>query len=154
MDVEEFNDYIDNFNNSDPRIFMIKLDLDNPTQLKLMRAYCYLRYLGADVYTMRTNKGWHIYAIFPRPINDPMNIRMMLGDDEGRIEFDEIREKMNLEEWKDTLFVVKYIITPKGIRKVHEETYMDPFYEPFFMLKEKPRTKRTGKRLKRKLYIR
>lgn len=116
---------------------LLKLDLDRPTQFMLLRAYFLLRYLGADVYTFRTNKGWHIYAAFNSDSESTLDLRAYLGDDPGRIEFDEIREKLGLYDWEDTLFAEKYIISRRGIRKVHSEIESNPLYEPFHIAREK-----------------
>ena len=114
---------------------VLKLDFDKPTQIKLLKAYFYLKYMGCKVFTFSTRKGWHIYAILPRDIDleKELRLRMLLGDDEGRIFFDEIREKLGLSDWEDTLFQEKYIVTKKGIKKVHEEISANPLYEPFYL---------------------
>jgi len=114
---------------------LLKLDFDKPTQLQVMRAYFLLKYIGCKVYTFTTRKGWHIYAILPKDIDidKQLALRMMLGDDEHRIIFDEVREKLGLQAWEDTLFAEKYVISEKGIRKLHEEIPSNPLYEPFHL---------------------
>lgn len=114
---------------------LLKLDFDRPTQFQIMRAYFYLKYIGAKVFTFSTKKGWHFYAILPKDIDvkDELELRQMLGDDEGRIEFDEARIKLGLLDWVDTLFEEKYVISNKSVTKVHEEIPANPLYEPFYL---------------------
>lgn len=114
---------------------IVKLDFDKPTQFILLRAYFTLKYLGAKVFTFRTNKGWHIYALFDKEGKSPLDLRRYLGDDEGRIEFDEVREQLGLYDWMDTLFTEKYVVSKQGIKKVHEEMPANPLYEPWVLRK-------------------
>lgn len=116
---------------------ILKLDLDRPTQLQLLKAYFLLQYIGCKVFTFTTRKGWHIYAILPHDIDidKELDLRGMLGDDIGRIYFDEVKEKLGLISWEDTLFFEKFLVSTDGIRKMHEEIPGNPLYEPFHLQK-------------------
>lgn len=115
---------------------VVKFDYDRPFQLQVLRAYFFLKYLGADVFTYKTKNGWHIYAVFPREISKQANLtlRRELGDDPHRIWFDEVRIMNNvLEDWFDTLFIEK--VTIKNGKKVSKgrEELANPLYEPWFL---------------------
>lgn len=122
----------------------IGIDLDNPSQIRLLRAYLMAKNIG-DVLILRTGlKGDHHYHIrikLNREISLESNIeiRRFLGDDESRLKWDERRLRIpKLRSWIDTVFNLKGISMRRryGKRKIKvvsvEEYGYYPLSLPFF----------------------
>jgi hypothetical protein len=104
----------------------IGIDLDSKNRLRLLMTYLNAsRYGKVKVY--ETKKGYHI--IIERPwnnTNENMLIRQILGDDPERLDYDELKQRLELNEFIDTMFEVK---KEKG--KISREIEINPLSEAY-----------------------
>ena len=87
----------------------IGVDLDNPTQLKLLKTFFNASHFFPDskIEVLETGHGYHIKVWRNHLLQDNFTVRMCLGDDQMRLEADEFRVRLGLDHWVDTLFSFK-----------------------------------------------
>ena len=110
---------------------MITVDLDNPSELRLLISYFNAKQISDDVTIKRTRKGYHIYLPVEVDGWKALDIRAYLADDEERLWLTYLRARILNEEPLDVVFYRKMY---RG-RWVYEEEY-NPLHKPFWM----PRT--------------
>ena len=93
------------------RVARLTVDLDHASRLRLLSSYFNARHLfpEAPIKVTETGQGHHI-RVFQAGIGveDNLKIRANLGDDKGRLWFDEMRIRIGLVDWVDTLFQAKF----------------------------------------------
>lgn len=89
----------------------VTVDLDNPSQLQLLKTYFNMKQLGeVEVCISSSGKGYHlIVSGLPLTFQKALELRRLLTDDNNRIWFDEYGHK---NKPKQVLF------TKKGKRKI------------------------------------
>lgn len=87
----------------------IGLDLDGKNQLRLLKAYFTARHMFPNIRVdvLETGKGFHLKIWTVNDVDENIEVRRCLGDDADRLFVDELRRKMGLEGWIDTLFSFK-----------------------------------------------
>jgi hypothetical protein len=103
----------------------IGIDLDSKNRLRLLITYLNARRYG-KVKIFETNKGYHI--LIERPWNPEENIilRQILGDDPERLDYDDLKQRLKLIEFIDTMFEVK-----KDNGKISREVEINPLSEAY-----------------------
>ena len=88
----------------------IGIDLDKVSRFTLLKTYFNARYFYPDVPidVKATAHGVHIRIHKKNSLQENINARRLLGDDSTRIFADEMRIRMGLPEWVDTLFNFKH----------------------------------------------
>ena len=112
------------------RAFRIGIDLDNMSQFTLLKTYFNARYFYRDypIEVKATAHGVHIRIYKVHSIEENLNARRLLGDDSTRLFVDEIRLRMGLDDWIDTLFNWK---RKKGKTTREEKEEMNVLSLPF-----------------------
>lgn len=78
-----------------------------------------MKRLSSKVVVYRTRKGYHIQGWFrDRTAKQNMDVRMLLGDDVGRLQLDSLRLAEGYDENIETLFVLGK--TVKGVKSMEE----------------------------------
>lgn len=89
----------------------IGIDLDNPSQLKLLIVYYNSHYFfpNVPIEVKETSRGYHIRIWKQHTVKTNLDVRRNLQDDIGRLSFDENRiVKPELNSWIDTIFMAKW----------------------------------------------
>lgn len=91
------------------RIHRLALDLDSPRELDILKSYFNTKTVCKQpVFSKRTGHGVHFKTYIDTTIQQNLTLRTLLGDDVGRIRFDEERSHYEtLHDWVDTTFTVK-----------------------------------------------
>lgn len=85
----------------------VGIDIDTKNQFELLRRYFNSKRFG-DVLVYETLHGYHLHIYREnRSIEDNMQIRMILGDCQNRLDLDEARIRFGLGCITETLFEYK-----------------------------------------------
>ena len=89
------------------RASRITIDIDHPSRLQLLKTYFNAKAVFQNLEAKETGNGFHfrIHQFCP-DIEKNLDVRRHLGDDPGRLCFDENR-KVLLPNWVDTSFHAK-----------------------------------------------
>jgi len=88
---------------------------------KFMKAIHELKYLGFSVRVYRTFKGYHVRATHPLETDRELPLRIYLGDDPFRIDYDVFRERNNAPVLLDTLYVEKLSVVHNRRTEYYQE---------------------------------
>lgn len=87
------------------------IDLDYPSRLTLLKVFFNVHYFfrDSDIIVKETTKGYHFRIKQKNTVQQNLDVRRNLCDDQGRLRFDEVRVgKPVLHNWIDTLFESKW----------------------------------------------
>jgi hypothetical protein len=105
----------------------IGLDLDGKNRFRLLKAYFNALKLG-KVNVYETEHGYHLKIEKALSPEENIQVRMILGDDPERLAYDELKLRLGLTEFIDTLFTAKR----HGDGKISREFPINPLSEALF----------------------
>lgn len=107
----------------------IGLDVDNPSQLRLLKTFFNAHYFFPNerIEVTETGRGFHFRIFRGHTLKQNFEVRRALLDDPVRLSYDEDRVRHGLIDWVDTLFNVK-----KTCEEVTREKLCEVLASPFY----------------------